>query len=100
MTTHWDGCWAGQVYNWGPNSVRAGYSKSEGGPNSHKGVGWRNIPPGVCPPKALESSPPARSLDGPRHRRLVLPQSSSNSRLTAGASGFLNFSQSRDRPLM
>jgi hypothetical protein len=29
-----------------------------------------------------------------------LPQSSSSSRLTAGASGFLNFRQSRDRPLM
>jgi hypothetical protein len=29
-----------------------------------------------------------------------IPTSSSSSRLTAGASGFLNFRQSRDRPLM
>jgi hypothetical protein len=34
-------------------------------------------------------------------RKLVnhLPQSSSRSRLTAGAAGFLNLSQSRERPL-
>jgi hypothetical protein len=34
----------------------------------------------------------------PRHRRRGFPQSSSNSRFTAGASGFLNLSQSRERP--
>jgi hypothetical protein len=35
----------------------------------------------------------------PIHRHLSLPQSSSASRFTAGADGFLNLSQSFERPL-
>jgi hypothetical protein len=67
------------------------------GPNHIAGEGWRNYPRGSARRKPLESSPLVRSLEGPRHRRLVLPQSSSNSRFTAGASGFLNFRQWRER---
>jgi hypothetical protein len=54
-------------------------------------------PPGVAhePPWG---SGGLRVRSKPRHRRRVFPQSSSNSRFTAGASGFLNLSQSRERP--
>jgi hypothetical protein len=37
-------------------------------------------------------------FDAGSHHRLVFPQSSSASRFTAGAAGFLNLSQSRERP--
>jgi hypothetical protein len=37
-------------------------------------------------------------VDLAHYRRFIFPQSSSNSRCTAGESGFLNLSQSRERP--
>jgi hypothetical protein len=53
------------------------------------------VPRPKRPPKLPRSN--HHRLRAPRHRRRVFPQSS-KSRCTAGCDGFLNLSQSRERP--
>jgi hypothetical protein len=57
------------------------------------------VPWGAPRPNRAEKGMGAGSgRPNPSHHRVVFPQSSSNSRVAAGCDGFLNLSQSRERP--